>query len=48
MGTKCRTNRKTIEVIKAFYHIDEETIFLENALFKIESSLLLMKNKFRI
>ncbi len=31
---------KQIEVIKAFYHIDEETIFLENALFKIESSLL--------
>jgi acetolactate synthase-1/3 small subunit len=30
---------KQIEVIKAFYHIDEETIFLENALFKIESSL---------
>jgi acetolactate synthase-1/3 small subunit len=31
---------KQIEVIKAFYHVDEETIFLENALFKIESSLL--------
>ena len=31
---------KQIEVIKAFYHIDEETIFLESALFKIESSLL--------
>src|SRR3989337_1476379 len=31
---------KQIEVIKAFYHIDEETIFLENALFKIESGLL--------
>ena len=31
---------KQIEVIKAFYHIDEETIFLENALFKIQSSLL--------
>ncbi len=28
---------KQIEVIKAFYHVDEETIFLENALFKIES-----------
>lgn len=28
---------KQIEVIKAFYHQDEETIFLENALFKIES-----------
>ncbi len=31
---------KQIEVIKAFYHIDDETIYLENALFKIESSLL--------
>jgi hypothetical protein len=34
MGAKyCRSNRKQIEVIKAFY-IDEETIFLENALLK--------------
>jgi acetolactate synthase-1/3 small subunit len=31
---------KQIEVIKAFYHIDEETFFFESALFKIESSLL--------
>ena len=31
---------QNIEVIKAFYHTDEETIFLENALFKIASSLL--------
>lgn len=31
---------KQIEVIKAFYHVDDETIFLENALFKIESNLL--------
>ncbi|KDN53855.1 acetohydroxyacid synthase small subunit [Flavobacterium seoulense] len=31
---------KQVEVIKAFYHIDEETIFLESALFKINSSLL--------
>lgn len=31
---------KQIEVIKAFYHIDEETIFLESAIFKIDSSLL--------
>ncbi|MBK0368426.1 acetolactate synthase small subunit [Flavobacterium agrisoli] len=30
---------KQIEVIKAFYHIDEETVFLENALFKIHSDL---------
>lgn len=31
---------KQIEVIKAFYHTDEETIYLETALFKIKSSLL--------
>lgn len=31
---------KQIEVIKAFYHVDEETIFLESAIFKIDSSLL--------
>ena len=31
---------KQIEVIKAFYHIDDETIFLESAIFKINSILL--------
>ncbi len=31
---------KQIEVIKAYYHLDEETIYLENALFKIKSDLL--------
>ncbi len=31
---------KQIEVIKAFYHTDEETIFQESALFKIASNLL--------
>ena len=31
---------KQIEVIKAYYHTDEETIFQETALFKIASSLL--------
>ncbi|TDD94873.1 acetolactate synthase small subunit [Flavobacterium cellulosilyticum] len=36
---------KQIEVIKAFYHIDEETIFLESAIFKIESSLLFDERK---
>ena len=30
---------KQIEVIKAYYHRDEETIFMETALFKIHSSL---------
>ena len=31
---------KQIEVIKAFYHTDEETIYQESALFKIDSALL--------
>ena len=31
---------KQIEVIKAFYHIDDETIYQESALFKIASDLL--------
>ena len=31
---------KQIEVIKAYYHTDEQTIFRESALFKIASSLL--------
>lgn len=31
---------KQIEVIKAFYHTDEETIYQESALFKIKSALL--------
>lgn len=31
---------KQIDVIKAYYHTDEETIFQETALFKIKSSLL--------
>ncbi len=31
---------KQIEVIKAFYHKDDETIYQESALFKIDSALL--------
>ena len=31
---------KQIDVIKAYYHTDEETIFQENALYKIRSSYL--------
>lgn len=31
---------KQIEVIRAFYHTDDETIYQESALFKIKSSLL--------
>jgi len=31
---------RQIEVIKAYYHTDEETIFTESAMFKIKSELL--------
>ena len=31
---------KQVDVIKAFYHTDEETIFQESALYKVESSAL--------
>ena len=31
---------KQIDVIKAYYHTDEETIFQENALYKVKSSSL--------
>ena len=31
---------KQVDVIKAFYHTDEETIFQENALYKVKSSAL--------
>ncbi len=31
---------KQIDVIKAYYHTDEETIFQENALYKVKSSAL--------
>lgn len=31
---------KQVEVIKAFYHTDDETIYQESALFKIDSALL--------
>lgn len=31
---------RQVEVIKAYYHTDEETIFTESAIFKIKSSLL--------
>ena len=31
---------KQVEVIKAYYHTNEECIFLQSALFKIKSSLL--------
>ena len=31
---------KQVDVIKAYYHTDEETIFQENALYKVKSSAL--------
>ena len=31
---------KQVDVIKAFYHTDEETIFQESALYKVKSSAL--------
>ena len=31
---------KQVDVIKAYYHTDEETIFQESALFKVKSSSL--------
>lgn len=31
---------KQVEVIKAYYHTNEESVFLQSALFKIKSSLL--------
>lgn len=31
---------RQIEVIKAYYHTDEETIYMESALFKMQSDLL--------
>ncbi len=31
---------KQIEVIKAFYHMDDDTIYLESCMFKIKSDLL--------
>ena len=31
---------KQVDVIKAFYHTDEETIFQETALYKVKSSAL--------
>lgn len=36
---------KQIEVIKAFYHTDEETIYQESALFKVASKLLFEERK---
>ena len=31
---------KQVEVIKAYYHMDEETIYQDSGLFKIKSDLL--------
>ena len=39
---------KQIEVIKAFYHTDEETIFQESALYKSNRIHCLSNVKFKI
>lgn len=36
---------KQIEVIKAYYHLDEETIYQESCLFKLSSDLLIDNDK---
>ena len=36
---------KQVEVIKSYYHTDEETIYQESCLFKIKSSLLFDERK---
>ena len=36
---------RQIDVIKAFYHVDNETIYQESAIFKIDSDLLFDKRK---
>ena len=39
-GTTAEQIEKQVEVIKAFYHRDDETIFQESALYKMKSSSL--------
>ena len=36
---------KQVDVIKAFYHTDEETIFQESALYKVKSNSLFEERK---
>lgn len=36
---------KQVDVIKAYYHTDEETIFMESALYKVKSSYLFEERK---
>ena len=38
---------KQIEVIASFYHTDDQTIFLETALYKVNLNHFLMKNIFK-
>ena len=40
VNTEKKQIEKQVDVIKAFYHTDEETIFQENALYKVKSSSL--------
>ena len=39
---------KQIEVIKAFYHTNDEAIYLQSALFKVKSKLLFEQDRSRI
>ena len=36
---------KQVEVIKAYYHTDEETIYQESCLFKLTKNFLYLKNQ---
>ena len=40
VGKVTKQIEKQVEVIKAFYHTDSETIFQESALYKVKSSSL--------
>jgi len=39
---------KQVEVIKAYYHTDEETVYQESCLFKIKSDIFLNEDKIQI
>jgi len=39
---------KQVEVIKAYYHTDEETIYQESCLFKLSSDLLIENNEIQM
>ena len=39
--------KKQVEVIKAYYHTDEDTVYQESCLFKIKSDLLFDEDKIK-